>query len=95
VEGGAGAIIGSIAGALFFQFFFLPQLPALQAFVLGTAVGIIGQMGDLFESMLKRSAEVKDSGTLIPGHGGLLDRIDSVLFAGPLVYYYAWGAGLG
>jgi phosphatidate cytidylyltransferase len=95
VEGGAGAIGGSIAGALFFQFFFLPHFPAHHALVLAIGAGIIGQLGDLFESLLKRSAEVKDSGTLIPGHGGLLDRIDSVLFAGPWVYYYLWGTGLG
>jgi len=63
--------------------------------MLGLGVGIIGQLGDLWESVLKRSAQVKDSGTLIPGHGGLLDRVDSVLFAGPFVYYYAWIMGLG
>jgi len=95
VEGGAGVVGGSIAGALFFKFFFFPQLPVPHALALAAGVGIIGQLGDLFESLLKRSAQVKDSGSLIPGHGGLLDRIDSVLFAGPLVYYYAWGAGLG
>ncbi len=94
VEGGAGAIGGTIAGALFFRLFFLPQLPVLQALILAIGVGIIGQLGDLFESMLKRSAEVKDSGTLIPGHGGLLDRIDSVIFAGPWVYYYVWAMKL-
>ncbi len=95
VEGGAGAIGGSVAGALFFRFFFLPQFPAFQALFLAVGVGIIGQLGDLFESLLKRGAAVKDSGTLIPGHGGLLDRIDSVLFAVPLVYYYLWGMKLG
>ncbi len=98
VEGGAGAIGGAVAGALFFHFFFLSQLPALHALILAVGVGITGQLGDLFESLLKRGAAVKDSGTLIPGHGGLLDRIDSVLFAAPLVYYYAYyarGVGLG
>jgi phosphatidate cytidylyltransferase len=93
VEGGIGAIGGSIAGALFFKFFFLPQLPAFQALALAVGVSILGQMGDLFESLLKRSAQVKDSGKMIPGHGGLLDRIDSVLFAGPLVYYFALATG--
>jgi phosphatidate cytidylyltransferase len=95
VEGSAGVVAGSIAGALFFKFFFFPQLPISHALALAAGVGMIGQMGDLFESLLKRGARVKDSGTLIPGHGGLLDRIDSVLFAAPWVYYYIWGARLG
>jgi len=92
VEGGLGEIGGSLMGALLFRFFFFPQLSVTHALALGIGVGIIGQMGDLWESIIKRSAGVKDSGTLIPGHGGLLDRIDSVLFAGPFVYHYALGA---
>jgi phosphatidate cytidylyltransferase len=67
----------------------------VHALALGAGIGVIGQLGDLFESLIKRSAKVKDSGMLIPGHGGLLDRVDSVLFASPFVYYYSWGAGLG
>lgn len=94
-EGGLGAIGGSIAGALFFKFLFFPQLCIFHALALAVGAGVVGQLGDLFESLLKRSAQVKDSGTLIPGHGGLLDRIDSVLFASPLVYYYSWVAGAG
>jgi phosphatidate cytidylyltransferase len=95
VEGGLGAVGGSLAGSLFFKFSFFSQLALPHAFALGLGVGVIGQTGDLFESLIKRSARVKDSGMLIPGHGGLLDRIDSVLFATPFVYYYAWVAGLG
>ena len=95
VEGGLGAVAGSVAGAVISKFIFFPQLPLIHALFLGAATGGIGQMGDLWESLLKRSVQVKDSGTLIPGHGGLLDRIDSVLFAAPLVYYYAWAVGLG
>ena len=90
MEGGLGAVIGSMAGALFFRGFFFPELSFIAAGLLGAGIGAIGQLGDLFESLLKRSANVKDSGALIPGHGGLLDRIDSVLFAAPLVYYSAW-----
>ena len=94
VEGGLGAVVGSAAGAVLFKFLFLPQIPLVHALILGAATGVVGQLGDLWESLLKRSAQVKDSGALIPGHGGLLDRIDSVLFAAPLVYYYAWAAGM-
>lgn len=95
VEGGWGAVGGSMLGALISKFLFYPQLSPVQALALGGVIGIVGQLGDLWESLLKRSAQAKDSGSLIPGHGGLLDRIDSVLFSGPLVYYYAWAAGLG
>jgi phosphatidate cytidylyltransferase len=94
VEGGLGAVAGSVAGAVLSKLLFFPQLPLVHALILGVAVGGIGQLGDLWESLLKRSAQVKDSGALIPGHGGLLDRIDSVLFATPLVYYYAWAVGI-
>lgn len=94
VEGGLGAVAGSVAGAVLSKLIFFPHLPLLHALILGAGVGTIGQLGDLWESLLKRSAQVKDSGALIPGHGGLLDRIDSVLFAAPLVYYYAWAIGI-
>jgi phosphatidate cytidylyltransferase len=87
-------VAGSVAGAVLSKLLFFPQLPLVHALILGAAVGGIGQLGDLWESLLKRSAQVKDSGALIPGHGGLLDRIDSVLFAAPLVYYYAWAVGI-
>jgi phosphatidate cytidylyltransferase len=56
---------------------------------LGAILGAIGQVGDLAESLLKRGSNVKDSGKLLPGHGGMLDRIDSILFCAPVLYFYS------
>lgn len=83
-----GAIVGAIVGALIASQFFLPRLGPGHAVVLGLLGGLFGQAGDLAESLLKRSTGVKDSGGILPGHGGLLDRIDAVLVLSPLVYLY-------
>lgn len=88
IEGAVGGLLGSLAGALVAKSW-LPQLALFDVLLLGLGLGAAGQLGDLFESLLKRSFGVKDSGTLIPGHGGLLDRLDSLLFVFPLAFYYA------
>jgi len=67
---------------------FAPYLSWGSALALGALVGVFAQLGDLVESLLKRDAEAKESSSLIPGHGGVLDRFDSILFAAPLVYYF-------
>jgi phosphatidate cytidylyltransferase len=84
-----GAVGGFVGGALFFVIagaWWLPRLPAALRVPLGLTIVASGIAGDLFESMLKRSAGVKDSSALIPGHGGVLDRIDALLFAAPVYY---------
>ena len=86
-EGLVGAIVGSIIVALAFALLFIPRLKMGSCILLAIGLGIFGQLGDFTESMLKRSAQVKDSGTLIPGHGGMLDRIDSFLFSAPFLHY--------
>jgi phosphatidate cytidylyltransferase len=88
IEGAIGGLIGSLGGTMLAKFTFFPQLTFIDAAVTALVIGAIGQAGDLFESLLKRSFGVKDSGTIIPGHGGVLDRLDSILFAAPVTYYY-------
>ena len=81
-----GAIGGAIAGTLFMAFagrIVFPEQPRLMLAVLGFVMVLLGILGDLFESRLKREANVKDSSSLIPGHGGVLDRIDALLFVTP------------
>ncbi len=89
VEGALGGLAGGVLAALLVRAWFFPELTYGDCVFLGAGLGAASQIGDLFESMLKRSFDVKDSGNLIPGHGGILDRLDSLLFAYPLAYYYA------
>jgi phosphatidate cytidylyltransferase len=88
VEGAVGGLVGGIVGALAVRALGFPDLAWPHAVVLGLAVAVAGMAGDLFESVLKRWAGVKDSGRLFPGHGGMLDRLDSLLFGAPVLYYY-------
>jgi len=88
VEGGIGGIAVSILTAIVCHFTFFPQFPLLHAVIAGIVLSVAGVIGDLAESMWKRSAAVKDSGTLIPGHGGFLDRFDSVFFTAPILYVH-------
>ncbi len=89
-EGFAGGLAGSVVGALVVLWLLHPRaLGPAAAVIVGLGGGVLGPLGDLAESMVKRAAGVKDSGKLIPGHGGLLDRIDALLFVGPWVYVCA------
>jgi phosphatidate cytidylyltransferase len=89
-EGAAAGVLGAVIVSLLFTLDTPLQLPLhyWQAIVLGLLISVFGQFGDLVESLLKRNFSVKDSGNLMPGHGGLLDRLDSILFAGVVVYLY-------
>jgi phosphatidate cytidylyltransferase len=87
-EGAAAGLVFAILSALAAKYLVLEFLPAASAIVIGAIVGTIGQLGDLTESLMKRDAGVKDSSTLIPGHGGAFDRFDSVLLVAPCVYLY-------
>lgn len=89
VEGSLGGLFGSVVGGLCGHFFLVPGLPLIDAIVLALVAGAIGQAGDLFESLLKRSTGVKDSGSILPGHGGLLDRADALMFTAALTSLYA------
>ena len=89
IEGTIAGLAFGALGGLGVWFFFLPDILSFpHALILGIILGVVGQLSDLSESVIKRSAEVKDSGDLIPGHGGLLDRCDSLIFSAPVLYYY-------
>ncbi|PKM80878.1 MAG: phosphatidate cytidylyltransferase [Firmicutes bacterium HGW-Firmicutes-14] len=87
IEGALGGVVGSVSAALVTGLIKHP-VPLVHYIIIGLLVGIAGQVGDLVESAFKRLAGVKDSGSVIPGHGGVLDRFDSLILTAPVVYYY-------
>lgn len=88
VEGAIGGLGGSLVGGLLAHFWFLPIIPLHHVIPLALVAGALGQAGDLGESLLKRSTGVKDSGAIVPGHGGILDRIDALILTSTVVYLY-------
>jgi phosphatidate cytidylyltransferase len=89
IEGALGGLAGAMAIAALCRALFLPHLGRVEAVGLGAAIAVLAQFGDLCESGLKRAFGAKDSGWIIPGHGGILDRLDSLLFPVVFAYYYA------
>ena len=87
-EGSVGGLLCAVGAALIAKETFAPYLELWHALVLGVLAGVAGQFGDLFESLIKRDADIKDTSEMIPGHGGILDRFDSLLFTSPLIYYF-------
>ncbi len=88
VEGSVGGVVGAVFIVIVLKLLFAPFLTGADAAVIGLVCGALGQLGDLVESLLKRSVGVKDSGHYLPGHGGMLDRIDAMLVAIPIVVLY-------
>jgi phosphatidate cytidylyltransferase len=88
IEGAFGGLLANVAAALIAHYTFFPELQTTHAVGLALVMGALGQIGDLCESMLKRGAQAKDAGQIIPGHGGVLDRLDSLLFNAPVLYYF-------
>jgi phosphatidate cytidylyltransferase len=88
-EGAVAGLLASLLLAVAAHYWFFPELPLKFALPLAAVMNIVGVLGDLTESALKRSAGTKDTAKILPGHGGMLDRVDSLLFNAPLIYYFA------
>lgn len=90
VAGAVGGLATTVAAAWLCRPFLFPDLPVWPTTILALVLGVAGQVGDLAESLIKRASGAKDSGNLLPGHGGVLDRFDGILFAAPVLYYAVW-----
>ena len=86
-EGAIGGLALALVAVVVLGLLFDVAVPRWQQIVIGATVGVVSQLGDLFESKLKRFSNAKDAGSIIPGHGGVLDRLDSVVVSIPVVYY--------
>ena len=93
-EGAIGGAVVTIVGVTICTIWLFPNSQWFDGVILGTIIGIMGQIGDLVESLIKRACRVKDSSQIIPGHGGILDRFDSLLFVVPVVYLYVYWRGV-
>ncbi len=93
--GFVGALLGAELGGLLGHFLYLRSIPLAHVVPLALLAGALGQCGDLVESLLKRSTGIKDSGSIVPGHGGMLDRIDALIIVAPIVYLYTLWVGVG
>jgi phosphatidate cytidylyltransferase len=88
VAGAAGSLIGGVLGVVVMKYTLVPVLTVSSVLIIGIMIGAVTVIGDLVESMFKRDAGVKDSGIIIPGHGGILDKLDGALFAGPVLFWF-------
>lgn len=88
IEGSLGGLAGNVVVGAAIKLIFFPRLLWGESILFFLILGVVGQIGDLYESEFKRAAGVKDSGVILPGHGGLLDRIDALLFALPVAYFF-------
>ncbi|MDQ7798177.1 MAG: phosphatidate cytidylyltransferase [Candidatus Edwardsbacteria bacterium] len=88
IEGLIGGLVVTIVAAVLLQRWWLWEISAVDSLIMAAGAAVLGTLGDLVESLFKRDAQVKDTGTLLPGHGGILDRFDSMLFVIPFVYWY-------